>query len=125
MTYEQLFSDPRGRTARADFLPALLVLAAAIAFFMFLVKGRTAQFCVLVLLYPALVLHARRLHDMGRSGWLLAVPAALLLVWFGGWLGYLDLTGAAAGPLPWATLAASAAVVLWCATGNSVKTPNP
>ena len=35
-----------------------------------------APWDLLVLLYPAVVLHVRRLHDIGSPGWLVLVPAA-------------------------------------------------
>jgi hypothetical protein len=62
--YDSLFASPNGRASRAQFLPALIVLVAVVVFYAFMVKGRTATFCLLVLVYPGLMLHARRLHDM-------------------------------------------------------------
>jgi uncharacterized membrane protein YhaH (DUF805 family) len=119
MNFEQLFVDPRGRAPREAFVPALLVVVAVTLFYAFLVKGRTAQFCLLVLVYPALVLHARRLHDMGRSAWLLIVPAALLLFAFAIRLEYLSLGPRVDGLLPAAALAVSAGFALWCTVGRS------
>jgi len=46
---------------------------------------------VLVLLYPAIVLHMRRLHDMGHTGWLVVVPAVLTLVAMGIWAKRISL----------------------------------
>ncbi len=66
---------PGGRTSRGQFVPALLTLLAVVVFYVFLVKGRTAQWCMLVLLFPAIVLHARRLHDMGSSRLAAARPS--------------------------------------------------
>jgi len=118
MNYDSLFADPRGRTSRARFVPALLVLLAAILFYAFLVKGRTAQFCLLVLLYPALVLHARRLHDMGRSAWLLVVPAVLLVAMFGARLQYFSFGETGDAAVAALALAASAGVALWGCLGR-------
>jgi uncharacterized membrane protein YhaH (DUF805 family) len=116
MTFEALFVDPRGRTPRAQFLPALLTLLAVVLFYAFLVRGRTGQWCLLVLLYPAFVLHARRLHDMGRSAWVLAVPLLLLLAGFAARL-RIHSFGPQADSIIWmAALATSAAVALWGAT---------
>lgn len=119
MTFDQLFVDPRGRAPRDAFVPALLVVVAVTLFYAFLVRGRTAQFCLLVLLYPAVVLHARRLHDMGHSAWLLAVPTTLLLVSFGIWLKHVSLGAQLDAVVPTAALVASAATALWCAVGRS------
>lgn len=82
--YEDLFANAAGRTARGPFIGALLTLLAAFAFYWLWVPGRTGQFAMLVMLYPGLVLLARRLHDMGLSGWPVLVPGALLAAagWF-------------------------------------------
>jgi len=100
-------------------VPALIVLIAAVVFYAFLVKGRTATFCLLVLMYPGLTLHARRLHDMGRSGWLLAVPALLLLCAFAIWLKYASFGTRADTVLPMIALLVAAAFALWGAAGRS------
>lgn len=91
MNFDTLFANPKGRTSRAHFVPALIVLAAVLAFYGFFVTGRTANFCMLVLLYPTVVLHARRLHDMGKSGWLLTVPLFAGLVAYAIRLKYLSV----------------------------------
>lgn len=79
MNYDTLFVSPAGRTGRGQFIGALITLLAALAFYYFLVPGRNSQWVQLTLLFPAVVLHARRLHDMGRSAWPLLVPAALII----------------------------------------------
>lgn len=119
MTYDSLFVDPRGRTSRGQFLPALLVLVAVVLFYALLVTGRTATFCVLVLMYPGLVLHARRLHDMGRSAWLLILPGLLLLAAFAIWLGYASFGARLDAALPLVALLVAAAFALWGAVGKS------
>jgi uncharacterized membrane protein YhaH (DUF805 family) len=113
MNFETLFVNPNGRTARAAFVPALLTVLAAIAFFAFVVPGRTSQFCMLMLLYPASVLLARRLRDMGYSAWLLLAPLVLMLVTFGTQLGYVSLGAAIDGTLPWIALAVAGAFLFW------------
>jgi uncharacterized membrane protein YhaH (DUF805 family) len=119
MTFDRLFVDPRGRAPRDAFVPALLVVVAVTLFYAFLVRGRTAQFCLLVLLYPAFVLHAKRLHDMGRSAWLLALPTALLLLAFGIWLKYVSLGAQLDAVVPTVALVVATATALWCAVGRS------
>jgi uncharacterized membrane protein YhaH (DUF805 family)/uncharacterized membrane protein YphA (DoxX/SURF4 family) len=84
--WNTLFVQPSGRTSRGHFLAALLPLALAVLWYAY--KGPAVDYApwgVLVLLYPAVVLHVRRLHDMGRTGWLMLVPALLsifaMLIW--------------------------------------------
>lgn len=74
--YQSLFVDPRGRTARAPFIAALIPLALVALFYHYLVFGRSGQWAMITLLFPAIVIHARRLHDMGKTAWLLLIPAA-------------------------------------------------
>lgn len=117
MTYDELFVNPAGRTSRGHFVPALLVLVAVVLFFAFVVKGRTATFCLLALMYPGLVLLARRLHDMGRSAWPLAVPALLLLASFSIWLKYASFGTGADAALPTIALLVAGGFALWGALG--------
>lgn len=119
MNYDALYVSPFGRTSRSQFLPALVVLVAVVAFFGFLVRGRTATFCMLVLMYPGLVLHARRLHDMGRPAWLLVIPAVPMLATFAVWFDYRSFGPRIDALLPWIALAAGAAVALWGVVGRS------
>jgi uncharacterized membrane protein YhaH (DUF805 family) len=113
MNYEALFVNFNGRTSRADYIPALITVAAAIAFFAYMVGGRTAHFCMLVLMYPAFVLLARRVRDMGFSAWLVSIPLAMTLAAYGVVLGYLSLGGSIDGMAAWIALAVSAAFALW------------
>lgn len=116
MNFDTLFANPAGRTGRSQFIGALITLLAAFAFYYFLVPGRNSQWVQLTLLYPAIVLHARRLHDMGRSGWLLVVPTALIVAT--AWL-YLYVPGAQAkGMVAVAALIVSAGFVGWGLVGK-------
>jgi uncharacterized membrane protein YhaH (DUF805 family) len=119
VNYESLYENPDGRTSRSQFLPALLVLAAVAAFFGFVVKGRTATFCMLVLMYPWMMLHARRLRDMGRSAWLLVLPAVPMLATLAVWLNYASFGGQLDAVLPWMALLLAAAVAAWGAVGQT------
>ena len=110
--------NPNGRTSRGDFVPALIVLLLAVAFYALFVTGRTAIFCALVLVYPGVVLLTRRLHDMGRSGWLLAVPTVLMLAAFGIWLRYLSFGAQLDGIVPLVALGLSTVFVLWGVAGR-------
>jgi uncharacterized membrane protein YhaH (DUF805 family) len=118
MNYEALFVDPRGRTARGAYAGALTALLAALLFYYMLVFGPSGRIGMLVMLYPALVLHARRLRDMGRPVWLLVVPVALLIAAF--WLRSAG-SGADATFLSvrLAALAVSSAFAVWCLVGKA------
>lgn len=121
MNYETLFVNPNGRTPRAQFVPAMITVLAVMAFYAFVVSGRTAQFCMVVLLYPAFVLLARRMCDMGYTAWLLLAPLSLTLAAFASQLGYFSLGGPIDAALPWAALAFSAAFVLWGCLNQTKK----
>ncbi len=112
MTFESVFVNPNGRTSRSQFVAALIVLLAVVAFYAFLVTGRTAQWCLLVLVFPGLILHARRLHDLGHTAWLLLVPAVLVLAAFSVWLGIVN-TPTLRPLLPLTALAVAAGFALW------------
>ena len=113
MNFDTLYVNPNGRTAKADYIPALIVLVAAIAFFGFVVTGRTAHFCMLVLMYPTFVLLARRLNDMGYSRWLALLPLALQLSGFGIILDYFSMGSTLDTALPWLALVVSGAFGIW------------
>jgi uncharacterized membrane protein YhaH (DUF805 family) len=122
MNFDTLFVNAAGRTARNPFVGALVTLLAVFAFYYFLVPGRNSQWVQLVLLFPAVVLHARRLHDMGQSAWLLVVPAALILV--NAWL-YLYNPGASSkGIVTAVTVVVSAAFIVWGLIGKSQAEAN-
>jgi uncharacterized membrane protein YhaH (DUF805 family) len=70
----------------------------------------------LTLLYPAIVLHARRLHDMGRAAWPVLAPAALIIAM--AWL-YLFVPSAEAKSIVrWAAIVVSAGFVVWGLIGK-------
>jgi uncharacterized membrane protein YhaH (DUF805 family) len=81
-SFSFLFVNPNGRTSRGQFVAALIPILIVVAFYALLVRGLTAHWCLLMLLFPAVILHARRLHDMGHAAWLLLVPALLTLASF-------------------------------------------
>jgi uncharacterized membrane protein YhaH (DUF805 family) len=116
--YESMYVLP-GRTSRNQFISALLVLLLAVVFYKYLVTGRTAQWCIAVLLLPGTMLMARRLRDMGRSGWPLVVPVALMLAAFAAWLGNTSLGAQATATLPPLALVAAAGLAIWGCAGRS------
>ena len=78
MNFEDTFVNAGGRTSRNQFVAALIILLILVALYAYFIKGRSGQWSLLVLLFPAVVLHARRLHDMGKTALLLLVPGALI-----------------------------------------------
>ena len=122
MSFTSVYVNPNGRTARNAYVGALAVLLAAVAFYVVLVKGLTAEWCLVVLLFPAMVLHARRLHDMGKTAWFLVLPGALLAA-----LMWLRISGQEAqykSPVTLAALAVSAAFILWSLLGKGQAESN-
>lgn len=117
--FDSLFASPGGRTTRSQFIPALVILLLAVAFYAWFVRNRTGTFCQLVLLYPALVLLARRLRDMRQPLWLLAVPGVLMVAAFAIWLQYLHLGESMTNLLPPSALAVLAGFALWGSMGKS------
>ena len=124
MNFEALFVNPNGRTSRGESVPALITLLAVVAFYAFLVTGRTAQWCLLVLVFPGVILHARRLHDMGHTAWLLIVPGVLMLVAFAIWLHIVSLGAQLDAAVPLVALAVSAGFALWGCVGSGQADAN-
>jgi uncharacterized membrane protein YhaH (DUF805 family) len=123
-SFDSLFVNPNGRTSRAAFAAALVTLLAVIAFYAFLVTGRTAQWCLAVLLFPGIILHARRLHDMGHTAWLLLVPGALMVAAFAIWLGLVRPGAPFDAAVPLAALAVFAGFALWGCVGAGQRDAN-
>jgi uncharacterized membrane protein YhaH (DUF805 family) len=124
MNFESLFVNPNGRTSRGHFVAALITLLAVVLFYAYLVTGRTAQWCMLVLVFPAFVLHARRLHDMGRTAWLLLAPVILMIAAFAIWLHIISLGASLDRAVPLIGLAVSAGFALWGCIGKGQTEAN-
>ncbi len=124
MNFESLFVNPNGRASRAQFVPALITLLAVVLFYAFLVTGRTAVWCLLVLMFPGVVLHARRLHDMGHTAWLLLVPAILMIAAFAIWLQIFSFGTQIDTAVPLIALVVSAGFALWGCIGKSQTEAN-
>ncbi len=114
--YEALFVNAAGRTGRASFTAALVPLAAAAIFYHYLVFGLPGMWAMLVMLFPAVALYARRLHDMGRTAWLLLVPAVPVAAAI--WLHMFNRGTALERPVVLIALTVSAVVTLWSLIGK-------
>jgi uncharacterized membrane protein YhaH (DUF805 family)/uncharacterized membrane protein YphA (DoxX/SURF4 family) len=113
--WNNLFVRANGRTSRGHFLGALLPLALAILWYA-AYKGPSVNYVpwgVLVLLYPAVVLHVRRLHDMGRSGWWMLVPTVLVVLAMGIWANRINLGAELNTAVPVIALVVFVAVAVW------------
>lgn len=113
-SWNALFVEPQGRTSRGTFMLALLPLALVVLWYTY--QGQAIYYApwgVLVLLYPAVVLHVRRLHDMGRTGWLMLLPTALTVVAMGIWAHRISLGSQLDAAVPMAALAVFIGFAVW------------
>jgi uncharacterized membrane protein YhaH (DUF805 family) len=122
--FESLFVNAGGRTPRAHFVLGLLTLLAVVAFYLYFVAGRTGQWSLLVLVFPGVILHARRLHDMGHTAWLLAVPTVLMVAAFAIRLNLVDFGTRLDAAVPVTALVVATAFALWCCIGRGEAAAN-
>ena len=79
MDFGKLLLSPRGRIGRGRFwIGFLVIMAASLA--LNLIPGEIGRWLGFVLLWPQICINFKRLHDMGKSGWLLLIPAAVSIV---------------------------------------------
>jgi uncharacterized membrane protein YhaH (DUF805 family) len=72
MDWQSLFLSSNGRIGRQTFwIGFAIVFVSSIVLNMVPVLG---QLAALALLWPQVCIHAKRLHDMGYSGWLMLIP---------------------------------------------------
>lgn len=124
-SWNALFVQSKGRTSRQAFMLALVPLWLAVLWYVN--KGPKVDYApwgVLVLLYPAAVLHVRRLHDMGLSSWLGLVPTLLAVVAMLIWAHWVSLGAQLDAALPWAALVAFVALGLWGSVRPGQAEPN-
>lgn len=78
MDWQSLFLSPNGRIDRPTFWIGFAIIFASsivLNFIPFL-----GPLIGLALLWPQICVHTKRLHDMGRSGWLMLAPAAFSML---------------------------------------------
>ena len=125
-SWNQTFAWAKGRTARMDYVKALIPLILAAAFYYFLSHtGRNGQWVLATLLYPAFVLVAGRLHDMGVTAWVLAAPALLDAIAL--WLHFFPSgNGSLSANITLGTIAfaVSVAFLLWGLIGKGAAAAN-
>ncbi|WP_296817799.1 DUF805 domain-containing protein [Brevundimonas sp.] len=78
MDWKTLFLDANGRIGKKDFWIGFLILFVAGIILNFVpVIG---QIAAILLIYPWICLYSKRLHDFGKSGWLVIVPVVAMIV---------------------------------------------
>ena len=115
--FVSVFGNPTGPLSRDAFVGGLAVLLLTVAFYVFLAQaGRNRDWVLVALLFPGFVLHARRLHDMGKTAWLLLVPGApvVAFTWLYLFLPKSDLTA----PMGWIAAALVVAFAIWGLVGK-------
>jgi uncharacterized membrane protein YhaH (DUF805 family) len=120
-----VFVNTYGRTSRGTFLAALLPLALAVLWYAS--KGPAANYAcwgVLVLLYSALVLHVRRLHDMGRTGKWMFVPGVLSILAMLIWAGRISFGAQLDAAVPIAALVVFLGFTVWGGIGRGQAESN-
>ena len=126
MDWRTMFLSPEGRMNQKDYWIGMLILFAA-----WVLSGALhllAPIAWLLLIYPGVCVYAKRLHDAGRSAWLILAPVAIgvaafiLAVIFGG-IGVIGALGMmatfGASPTAWTALFAglSAMAMFLCVAG--------
>jgi uncharacterized membrane protein YhaH (DUF805 family) len=123
MNWKHVFFSAKGRLGRRDYWIAVLLLAILSAVTALL--GPVGALLGLVLIYPQICIFAKRLHDIGRSGWLAALPFGLALL--GGVAGEMAQGDEPAAVIPAAigTVLLIAAIVISFRVGLSKGEPEP
>ena len=78
MDWKNLFLNANGRIGQKDFWIGFLILFV-VSFVVHFIPV-LGQILWLVLIYPTVCLYSKRLHDFGKSGWLVLVPYAVLFL---------------------------------------------
>ena len=123
MNFDSVFANPTGRLSRNHFIGGLAVLLLVVALYVLVAKaGRNGDWVLVTLLFPAFVLHANRLHDMGKTAWLLLVPGApvIAFAWLHLFLPQSELTT----PMGWVAVVLAAAFAAWGLVGKSQDAAN-
>jgi uncharacterized membrane protein YhaH (DUF805 family) len=123
MNFVSVFGNPTGRLSRDAFIGGLAVLILTVAFYVLLAQaGRNRDWVLVALLFPGFVLHARRLHDMGKTAWLLLVPGAPVVAY--AWLHLFVPESGLTQPMGWIAAALVVAFAAWGLVGKGQAEAN-
>ncbi len=117
-SYDELFTSYLGSTSRQLYSPAIITALAAMGFFGYFVAGRTADFCMLVIVYPLYTVLTRRVRDMGQSPWLLFAPLMLVVLAFDVKLDYFSMGELLDGMIDWLAIVATLTFVIWAGVSD-------
>jgi len=79
MKLHTLLLTPFGRIGRGAFWIGFAIVMV-LSLVMNMTPGLVGHLLGFVLLWPQVCIHAKRLHDMGRTAWWMLVPAIVLVV---------------------------------------------
>jgi uncharacterized membrane protein YhaH (DUF805 family) len=129
MNWQTLLLSPEGRMRQSDFWICVLILLAA--WIVSPLLHLLAPIVWLLLVYMWICVCAKRLHDFGKSAWLILIPivAGALAVGMGWMFGGLSAFGALwtmatgdSGSASWAAIFAGLGIMLaWFAVAAAVK----
>jgi uncharacterized membrane protein YhaH (DUF805 family) len=78
MDWGRLFLSANGRIGRGEFWIGFLILFV-LGIVVHFIPG-LGQLLAILLIYPWVCLYSKRLHDMGKSGWLQLIPFAVWII---------------------------------------------
>jgi len=120
MNWQTLFLSPEGRIGQKDYWIGVLILI--VAWVLSHALHVLAPIVWLLLIYPWVCVIAKRLHDFGKSGWLILVPvgvgivAVIMALVFGGFTAisaiYSAWSGGLEEPANWAVLIGAVGIML-------------
>ena len=126
MDLRTLLLTPQGRIGRGPFWIGVAIVMV-LSLVLNIIPGMVGHLIGFVLLWPQVCVHAKRLHDIGRTAWWMLVPALIVvacgLASFA--LGFSE-TGGASGPalVPMAVAAVCGlGFLLW--VGSTPGSPQP
>jgi uncharacterized membrane protein YhaH (DUF805 family) len=80
MDWKALFLTPQGRIGQRDFwIGFVIIFAVNLVGGMIPIIGMVVG---LIMIWPMICVYSKRLHDMGKSAWLMAIPFGVLIAAF-------------------------------------------